>query len=127
MIDIDLRAHLLANADIASMIGTAIYAVRLPQDTTGTALVYEVADGYPEAQIGSMETVARHAVTINVYSPSYVQMRQLSEHTVNLLNGMTGPMGSSSVTGAHVGTALNTYDDELQLYRNIINFNIYTN
>lgn len=127
MIDIDLRAYLLANADIAAIVGTGVYAVRLPQNTKGNVLVYEVADGYPEAQIGSMETVVRHAVTINVYSPSYVTMRQLSEHTSNALNGMTGQMGETSVTGAHVGTALTTYDDELQLYRTIINFNIYTN
>ena len=127
MIDIDLRAYLLANADIAAIVGAGVYAVRLPQNTKGNVLVYEVADGYPEAQIGSMETIARHAVTINVYSPSYPTMRQLSEHTVNLLNGMTGEMGATSVISAHVVTALNTYDDELELYRTILNFNIYTN
>ena len=127
MIDIDLRSHLLADSNISGIVGTAIHALRLPQDTTSTAIVYDIAAGYPESQIGSLETVIRHSVTLHVYSPSYVTMRQLSEHITNNLNGMQSAMGSSSVTGAHMVSAINTYEEEQKLYRNILILNIYTN
>lgn len=126
MIDIDLRAHLLSNSDISNIVGTGVYAIRLPQDTTTTAIVYDIGAGFPEAQVGSLESVVRHNVTLQVYSPSYVTMRQLSEHITTQLNGMQGPMGSSEVTGAHMVSAINTYEEEQQLYRNILILNIFT-
>jgi hypothetical protein len=74
-----------------------------------------------------METVIRHTVTLFAYSPSYQTLRVLSENITNLLNGMTGPMGSTSVTGSQIDSSINTYEEELKLYRNIINLTIYTN
>lgn len=122
MIDINLRTHILSNISV-----DGVYALRLPQNFSGTAIVYDISNGFPEAQIGSMETVVRHAVTLNVYSSSYSTMRTVSTSLITLLNGMTGSMGTSEITGAHCETTLNTYEDEQKLYRNIINFNIYTN
>lgn len=127
MIDIDLRSHLLAQTSISSVVGTGVYALRLPQDTTTTAIVYDIGAGFPEAQVGSLESVVRHNVTLQVYSPSYVSMRQLSAAVITLLNGMTGTMGASNVTGAHVVSTINTYEEEPKLYRNILTLNIYTN
>ena len=127
MIDIDLRTHLLSNSNISNMVGTDVYALRLPQDTTTTAIVYDIGAGFPLAQLGSLESVIRYNVTLSVYSPSYVSMRQLSEHITTQLNGMTGTMGTTAVTGAHVESAINTYEEEQKLYRNIIILNIYTN
>lgn len=127
MIDIDLRTHLLANSNVSALVGTNVFALRLPQDQTSTAIVYDIGAGFPLAQLGSLESVVRHNVTLAVYSPSYVSMRQLSEHITTHLNGMTGTMGTTTVTGAHVESTINTYEDEQKLYRNIIILNIYTN
>ena len=127
MIDIDLRSHLLSNSDISATVGTDIFALRLPQDQTTTAIVYDIGAGFPLAQLGSLESVVRYSVTLLVYSPSYVSMRQVSEHITTQMNGMTGTMGTSSVTGAHVESTINTYEEEQELYRNIIILNIYTN
>ncbi len=127
MIDKDLRTYLLSNADIQTAVGSDVFALRLPQDHTSTAIVYDIGMGFPEAQLGSLESVTRYAVTLTVYSPSYGSMRTTSDHVITQLNGMTGTMGLSNVTGAHVESALNTYEDEQKLYRNIIILNIYTN
>ena len=127
MIDVDLRASLLSNTDISSAVGTGIYALRLPQDSTSTSIVYDIGMGFAEVQIGSLESVINHNVTLTVYSPSYVSMRQVSESVVTHLNGMNGPMGSTSVTGTYIQSAINTYEEEQKLYRNIIILNIYTN
>ena len=127
MIDIDLRTHLLSNTDISNMIGSDVYALRLPQDKTTTSIVYDIGAGFPLAQLGSLESVIRYNVTLSVYSPSYVSMRQLSEHITSQLNGMTGTMGATAVTCAHIESAINTYEEEQKLYRNIIILNIYTN
>lgn len=127
MIDINLRSHILSDADITAEVGTGVYALRLPQGTNTTAIVYDVGAGFAEAQVGSLESVKRYNVTLQVYSPSYVTMRQVSENVIDLLNGLHGPMGSTSVTGAHVESVINTYEEEQKLYRNIIIINIYTN
>lgn len=127
MIDIDLRSHLLSNSNITGLVGTDVYALRLPQDKTTTAIVYDIGAGFPLAQLGSLESVTRYNVTLSVYSPSYVSMRQVSEHITTQMNGMTGTMGTSSVTGSHVESTINTYEEEQKLYRNIIILNIYTN
>lgn len=127
MIDIDLRTHLLSNSDITGIVGTSVYALRLPQAESSSAIVYDIGAGFPLAQLGSLESITRYNVTLSVYSPSYASMRQLSEHITTQLNGMTGTMGTTSVTGAHVESAINTYEEEQKLYRNIIILNIYTN
>ena len=127
MIDIDLRSHLLSNSNITGLVGNDVYALRLPQDKTTTAIVYDIGAGFPLAQLGSLESVTRYNVTLSVYSPSYVSMRQVSEHITTQLNGMSGTMGTTNVTGAHVESVINTYEEEQKLYRNIIILNIYTN
>ena len=127
MIDIDLRAYLLSCDCISDLVSTDIFALRLPQGRTTTAIVYDTGAGFPLAQLGSLETVIKHNVTLSVYSPSYADMKTLTGHIVTELNGMSGPMGVSAVTSAHVESVLNTYEEELSLYRNIINLNIYTN
>lgn len=127
MIDIDLRSHLLSNSNITGLVGNDVYALRLPQDKTTTAIVYDIGAGFPLAQLGSLESVTRYNVTLSVYSPSYVSMRQVSEHITAQLNGMSGTMGTTNVTGAHVESVINTYEEEQKLYRNIIILNIYTN
>ena len=126
MIDIDLRAHLLNNADIGDLVGTGIYALRLPQGTATTAIVYDVSNGFAEPQIGSLETVIRHTVTLHVYSPSYVVMRQLTSYIINTMSGMKGVMGTTRVSGSYVDSNFNTYEEEQQLYRSIINLTIHT-
>lgn len=126
MIDTDLRSYLLADQSLSSTV-SGVYALRLPQDTTTTAIVYELGGGHSSAQVGSMGTVLRYSVTLYVYSPSYQTLRELSDNIINLLNGMSGPMGSTSIAGSHVESSINTYEDELKLYRNIINLTIYTN
>ena len=74
-----------------------------------------------------METVLRFEVTLYVYSASYLQMRTLSDLVDQRLNGMTGPMGFYDVTSSTINSSINTYEEELKLYRNIINLTIYTN
>ena len=127
MIDKDLRAHLLSNSDIAGYIGTGVYALRLPQNTLTSAIVYDVGSGFAQAQLGSLETVKAYNVTLSVYSPKYSELRELSEHVVQHLNGLSGTMGTSKVTGCYVNSVIGTYEEEQKLYRNIIMITIYTN
>jgi len=127
MIDVDLRTYLLSKSDITDLVGNRIYALRLPQNTTSPAIVYDIGAGFPLAQLGSLESVVRYNVALSVYSPSYASMRQLSEHITTQLNGMTGTMGTTPVTGANVESVINTYEEGLKLYRNIMILNIYTN
>ena len=126
MIDTDLRAYLLSNGDIASLVGTAIYAMRLPQGTTTTAIVYDISGGFKEPQVGSLETVVRHNVVLQAYSPSYVAMRELTSYINTAMAGMRGTMGSTQVTGTYIDSTLNTYEEEQKLYRSIINLTLYT-
>jgi len=127
MIDPHFRSHLLNDVDISTAVGASIYALRLPQGTTTTSIVFEISGGHRAPQTGSMETVIRHDITLLVYSPSYETLRELSGHIDQLLNGMHGPMGTFSVTSAQITSAINTYEEELKLYRNIISLTIYTN
>lgn len=127
MIDSHFRNHLLGDASISAHVGESIYALRLPQGTATNSIVYEISGGHSVPQTGSMETVIRHDVTLLVYSPSYVTLRQLSKNIDQLMNGMHGPMGDFSVTSAQTTSSINTYEEELKLYRNIISLTIYTN
>ena len=128
MIDIDLRNYLLAEPSILAAVGaTGVYPVRLPQATTQAAIVYEVGTEFPLPQLGSLAVVTRHNITLNIYSPSYSGLRALTLAVSTLLNGLSGPMGNSHIAGAYMGAALNTFEDEQNLYRNILNIEIYTN
>ena len=127
MIDKDLRAHLLLNSDITSHVGTGVYARRLPQSTKTSSIVFDVAAGFAQAQIGSLESVKAYNVTLSVYSPKYSELCELSEHVVQHLNGVSGNMGTSQVTGCYVNSVIGTYEEEQKLYLNIIMITIYTN
>jgi len=127
MIDIDLRSFLLSQAVVSSKVSDRMYALRLPQASTSTSLVYDVGEGIAEVNAGSVTGVIRYSVALSVYSSSYVDMRVLSTDVVGLLQGYTGSMGTTHVVGTYITNSMPSYEEDTKLYRNIILFNIFTN
>ena len=125
MIDIPLRGFLLSQPAVSS-VTTGIYPLRLPQSASGTNIVYDVDGGMPDLIAGGTGGVTRYGLTLNVYSPSYVTVRTLSQTLSDLLHGYEGALGSLHVTASHLITHLNTFEEDESLYRSILNLDIYT-
>lgn len=126
MIDIDLRSYILSKSSLTASLGDRVYPIRLPQATTETSLTYQIS-GVPEVQVGSVHSVTRHELTLNLYSPSYAALRNVSKLLTNELNGYAGPMGNSTITGCYTTSTFNTFEEEPLLYREVLTFNIHTN
>jgi len=126
MIDTQLRSFLLGQNAISSVV-SGIYPVRLPQDSAGTSIVYEVNHGIADRVAGGVSVVKRYDINMSVYSPSYATSRQLTESLSALLNGYAGMLGTESVTSSLLITQINTYEEKTLLYRSILTFDVFTN
>lgn len=126
MIDINLRTFLLSQSSISSLID-GIYPLRLPQDSDGTNLVYEIGHGFPSVNAGSLHGLTRYNVTLNVFGSSYSNVRTASEALGNLLQGYTGPIHNAECAGSYFITQINLYEEDQSLYHTILTFDIHTN
>jgi hypothetical protein len=126
MIDTQLRLFLLNQMAVSSVV-SGVYPVRLPQNSAGTSIVYEVNHGVAERIAGGVTGVRRYDISMSVYSPSYATSRELTETLTILLNGYAGMIGTESVTSSLLITQINTFEEKTLLYRSILTFDIYTN
>jgi len=124
MIDIALRNVLLNSATISGYT-TSIIPVRLPQDSTGTHIVYNVMDGFKVAQVGSMSQCSETNIQLDVYSTSYSTTRNLTTELITILNGAQGSFDTLEVSGIYVRNVMNTYEDRKSLYRCSIDINVH--
>jgi hypothetical protein len=125
MIDSKLRSFLLSQTAI-STVATGVYPVRLPQAQTGPSIVYQVDGGSGDLIAGGVGGVVSHSITLNVFGDSYATNRQLTQSLITLLHGFSGDMNGVHVTGSRLVAHINTFEEDQNLYRAILTFDIYT-
>ena len=115
MIEIDLVAHLKADATLTALIGTRIYPLTAPQNVVKPYITYQVINGNNNQCVsgGIYQTDIRFQ--IDCWSLKYSEVKAISEAVVNSLVGFKASNNINVMDG---------YESETLLYRQIIDFNL---
>jgi len=125
MIDSNLRTWLLSQSTITD-ITSNVYPLRLPQTKfNDTSIVYNLIDGYPSLNVGSVAQVSEATIQLDVYAPSYSGARTLTNELITILNGYHGPLASLEASMIVVTNIRNVYEEDLKLYRATIDINVH--
>lgn len=123
MIDAHLYAFLTSNTELSAFVGDRVYPMRLPSTSAQDSIVYDVNAGFPDRRA----VMTTHYVTLNIYSPDYDRMRSISDLLVAIFQSYHGNIGSLSVASCGVQVSINDFQEDANLYRNILTINITTN
>lgn len=104
-----------------------IYPTNAPQDKKAPYLVYFLADYRPLKTIDGTSGNIEVTYYINIFCNSYFQLADLTKKVRNQI--LTFPLRTIGTKGIYVqdltiNNIANTYEDELGLYRSIIDFKI---
>lgn len=126
MIDIALRTALLADSNISGLItSNAIYPERLPRNFSGTGIVYQVSNSFPNVQSGSISQITDSRIQLDVYSGTYSALRTLTQALITYFNGKNGSLDTLTVSACFIRNVINSYEDETDLYRAIIELDLH--
>lgn len=113
MIEDAIRAVLLADADVAALVSSRVWPVRLPQAGTLPAVVYQRISTTAEppaleAPVGP----TRSRVQVSCWAATFGQARQLGEAVLGALNGWSGTAGGERVELVRLANWLDDYEAE---------------
>ena len=115
MIEIDLVAHLKADATLTALIGTRIYPLTAPQNVVKPYITYQVINGNSNQCFSGGIYQEDIRFQIDCWSTSYANVKAISEAVVNSLVGFKKSYNINVMDG---------YESETLLYRQIIDFNL---
>ena len=125
MISTALRAHLAADATIASLVGTRIYPTRLPQNPAFPAMTYSQIAG---PQIATLEGCVAHNphFQINCFSETYLTALQLADAVEDSINLFMGVMNSEEIVSASIKmNREDIFEENVDDYRVALDFSIW--
>lgn len=115
MIEIDLVAHLKADATLTTLVSGRIYPLTAPQNVVKPYITYQVINGNNNQCFSGGIYQKDIRFQIDCWSTSYSNVKAISESVVNSL------IGFKSSNNINV---MDSYESETLLYRQIIDFNL---
>lgn len=120
MIEADLRAYLIAQPAITSLVGTRVYPMTLPQGAVFPAITYQRVGGAPEFSHDGGSDVARARMQLDCWSTTYGDAASLGLAVKQALSGYRGPMGATPDVAARITNAMDLDEPELSLRRRML-------
>lgn len=126
MIEQELRAGLLADATIGSLIpANAVYPHHLPQSAPRPCVVYQFHDGYQPLIHGGKHANKMYTVTLRVFAEDYGTCRLVTRAVIDYIHGLNATLTSDTVVSAKVHNAFADYEDTLELYTTTIDTTLH--
>ena len=125
MIEEGIIALLLADTDVAALVSTRVYGVKLPQDPTLPAVVMARISESPEYATGGMVGLSAGRFQIDCWAAGLAGSRNLKEAVRKLLSGYKGTIGAEAIRGSFQETSTDLYDSELDAHRVSMDFLIW--
>jgi hypothetical protein len=125
-----LSARLLANADLAAVVGGDVYPDKAPQETQPPFVVFFIVDGTPETSYTSRaaDEPAFHRLQVDCYAADALraaQLAQLVRDAIGDLNIANLPEDPSHGLQVNKTIERASYDDEAQLDRVLLEFSVF--
>ena len=105
----DFRARLLADSDIAGLVGSRIYP-GIDKGTTLPSMVYSIDGGVPEIPFTGTSTTADYDVQLDFYTKTYADIANVRRDVLQQFNGFTGIMGNTTVRWSRVDNTFEQID-----------------
>jgi len=117
-----LRSFLLADSQIAAVVATRVYPIKLPQGTTGVSIVYNRISGGGDYHMQGLSGFAHHRFQIDAWASTANAATSLADLIRDRIDGYRGDMGADSppvvtVHGVFMVDQREDYDDEAKLHR----------
>jgi hypothetical protein len=106
----DLREFILDDSAVASLVGTRMYPVSLPQAVTYPALTYSQVSGVRQYDLCGPTGRTKPRVSISSWARNYADARALADAVRRALNGFVGTMGDSPGTTVNDAKIENEFD-----------------
>lgn len=120
-VGVDLRTILLADPDVAALIGTRVYPGVLPQNPTMPAVTYTVVSGVSGVTTDGPDRLANPRVQVDCWGGDYIEMYNTFKAVRNRLLGYSG----LNIQGIFLVGRRDLYDNEAQLYRRSGDFQVW--
>lgn len=122
MIEEGVNQLLSADAALSALVGSSIYPVLVPEQTTWPCVSYQVASSVTDYTVdGAAETAKR--MQFDCWGLTYASTKQVQTAVSNVLDGFTGLLPDGTVIkGAFRGVDLDAYDSGHRVFRALVEY-----
>ncbi len=117
-IETGLRSQLVNDTDVAAIVGTRVYPVKMPLGYTLPCISYQriSSERYPFLDGPSGRAIPRFQV--DCYADTYSEVRDLAGKVRLALDGFKGTLGTeSNVGGISIQSERDLWEDNTDVYR----------
>lgn len=116
MIEVALRAALIAAPSVSALVGSRVYPTVLPQAPEYPAMTYQFITGGSEYSMQGPSKLASPRVQLDLYATEHMQLLQLKGAVMSTLSGLRGVVGSPPVRiyGAFREMEQDAYEQQLE-------------
>jgi hypothetical protein len=114
-IEEDLRAVLLADTNVAALIGTRVYPLMLPDDAATPAIIYQEIDAIGERTLGGHFIATARRYQLRLAATSYDMIVQLKAAVAGVDSGPNG-----GYTRLFIDDGPDGYEFDTKLYTKIL-------
>lgn len=132
MIETALRSLLIADPDVAALVGARVYLTVLPPAPAYPAITYQVVTGESHYAMEGPADLASPRVQIDCYAETDIGVLQVKGAVMKALSGFSGAVGSPPVKiqGAFKAMEVDGYEAGLtkagpRVWRKTLDFNIW--
>ena len=118
MLEVDLRNHLLSNETLKSLISTRLYPGWIPENAVMPAVAFLCVSGVRHFDID----VAYPRYQFSVFSPRYLEAKEIVSEIRNILQRFKGKMGNTDVIQVAYQNEYENYERDTKLYHIAIDF-----
>ncbi len=122
-IEIGIRNRLTSDTDMAALVSTRVYPMRLPQGYSLPAVSYQriSAERRHELSTGPIGW-AFTRFQFDCWAGSYSDLRDLAEAVRKCLDGFSGTVDGTHVGGIYIEGERETFEEDVEIYRVTMDF-----
>lgn len=110
-ISVSVRAKLVSDSSVTTLVGTRIYPSILPQNPTLPAIRYETGIQRPAHKLSGGAGFATSTVSIDIFAVSHIEAYNVQQAIRESLQGWSGTANSTEMVSVNV---VNIREDYLQ-------------
>lgn len=124
----DIRTFLLGDGTLSGLVGTRIYAGKLPQNPAFPAISITWISGLRTHTASGPIGLSRPRITFDTWAKTYLECESVFDALRKRLDGYQGPIGGSpahTVQGSFFDSERDGYESEPELYRRSADFFVW--
>ncbi|MFJ5625446.1 DUF3168 domain-containing protein [Peribacillus loiseleuriae] len=118
MLEVDLRNHLLSHESLKNYIGARLYPGWIPENAAMPSVAFLGVSGVRHHDID----VAYPRYQFSVFSPRYLEAKEITAEIRNILQRYKGKMGNTNIIQVVFQNEYESYEQDTKLYHIAIDF-----